>query len=68
MQVKVRAGEFAPAGQIAVPLITLGRLRPFHLRVDIDEHEAWRFRTNAPAVAQLRGNPEINTPLTFVRM
>ncbi len=68
LQVKVRAGEFAPAGQIATPLITLGRLRPFHLRVDIDEHEAWRFRTNAAAVAQLRGNPDVNSPLTFVRM
>ena len=67
LQVKVRAGEFAPAGQTATPLLTLGKLRPFHLRVDIDEHEAWRFRPTAPAVAQLRGNPDIKTPLKFVR-
>lgn len=67
LQVKVRPGEFAPAGQIATPLVTLGRLKPFHLRVDIDEHEAWRFRATAPAVAQLRGNPDIKAPLKFVR-
>ena len=67
LQVKVRAGEFAPAGQTPTPLLTLGKLRPFHLRVDIDEHEAWRFRPTAPAVAQLRGNPHIKTPLKFVR-
>ena len=68
LQVRVRAGEFAPAGQTATALLTLGRLRPMHLRVDIDEHEAWRFRTAAPAVAQVRGNPEVKLPLKFVRI
>lgn len=68
LQVKVRAGEFAPAGQTATALLTLGRLRPLHLRVDIDEHEAWRFRTSAAAVAQVRGNPEVKVTLKFVRM
>lgn len=68
LQVKIRAGEFAPTGQAALPLITLGRLHPLHLRVDIDEHEAWRFRADAPAVAQLRGNPAITLPLKFVRL
>jgi len=68
LQVRIRAGEFAPSGQTPQPLITLGRMRPFHLRVDIDEHAAWRFRAEAPAVAQLRGNPGITLPLKFVRL
>ena len=67
LQVKVRAGEYAPAGQVATPLLTLGRLKPLHLRVDVDEHEAWRVRPEAAAVAQLRGLANVKVPLRFVR-
>lgn len=67
LQVKVRAGEYAPAGQVATPLLTLGSLRPLHLRVDVDEHEAWRVRPEAAASAQLRGNPDLKVALKFVR-
>jgi RND family efflux transporter MFP subunit len=67
LQVKVRPGEFAPAGQTAEPLLTLGCLRPLHVRVDVDEHEGWRVRTGAPAVAHVRGNASFKTPLKFVR-
>ena len=67
LQVKVRAGEYAPAGQVTTPLLTLGRLKPLHLRVDVDEHEAWRVRPEAAAVAQLRGNANVKVPLKFVR-
>ena len=67
LQVKVRAGEYAPAGQLATPLLTLGRLHPLHLRVDVDEHEAWRVRPEAAAVAQLRGIANVKVPLRFVR-
>jgi HlyD family secretion protein len=35
--------------------------------VDIDENDAWRFQPCAPAVASVRGNPEIKTPLQYVR-
>ena len=40
---------------------------PLHVRVDVDENDAWRVRTGAPAVGFLRGNKEISTPLNFVR-
>jgi HlyD family secretion protein len=33
----------------------------------VDENEAWRVRVAAPAVAYVRGNKEISTPLKFVR-
>jgi HlyD family secretion protein len=67
LQVKVRAGEFAPAASTGNPLVLLGRAKPLHVRVDVDEHEGWRVRAGAPGVAHLRGNAEVKTPLRFVR-
>ena len=67
LQVKVRAGEFAPAGQTARPLLVLGRLRPLHVRVDVDEHEGWRVREAAAATGTVRGNAGFKAHLKFVR-
>ena len=67
LQVKIHAGEFAPAGVTATPLILLGQLHPLNVRVDVDEHEAWRVQPQAKAVASVRGNSDLKTPLTFVR-
>src|SRR5438552_572268 len=67
LQVKVHPGEFAPAGVTATPLVLLGRLKPLHIRVDVDEHEAWRVRPEATAAAAIRGNASLPTPLKFVR-
>jgi multidrug efflux pump subunit AcrA (membrane-fusion protein) len=67
LQVKVRAGEFAPAGPTPQPLILLGRSKPFHVRVDVDEHEGWRVPAGAPAMGHVRGNAALKTPLRFVR-
>jgi multidrug efflux pump subunit AcrA (membrane-fusion protein) len=67
LQVKVRVGEFAPAAATANPLILLGRSKPLHVRVDVDENEAWRVRQGAPAVGHVRGNADLKAPLQFVR-
>jgi multidrug efflux pump subunit AcrA (membrane-fusion protein) len=67
LQVKVRVGEFAPAAATANPLILLGRSKPLHVRVDVDEHEAWRVIAGAPAVGHLRGNADLKASLQFVR-
>jgi multidrug resistance efflux pump len=67
LQVNIRQGEFAPAGALQTPLILLGNLERLHVRVDIDENDAWRFQPQAPAVAVARGNQEIQTPLRFER-
>jgi len=67
LQVKIHAGEFAPAGVTATPLILLGRLKPLHVRVDVDEHEAWRVNPAGKAIATVRGNANLKTPLSFVR-
>jgi len=68
LQVKLRAGEFAVAGATANPMILLGRPKPLYLRVDVDEHEAWRVRPEAKADAAVRGNADLRTPLKFVRV
>jgi multidrug efflux pump subunit AcrA (membrane-fusion protein) len=67
LQVKVRVGEFAPAAATANPLILLGRSKPLHVRVDVDENEAWRVREGARAVGHVRGDADVKSPLRFVR-
>ncbi|HUY88356.1 MAG TPA: efflux RND transporter periplasmic adaptor subunit [Pirellulales bacterium] len=67
LQVNVRPGEFvgAPANQA---LIVLGDVDRLHARVDIDEHDIPRFKPGAPAVAMLRGLPDKQFQLEFVRV
>jgi HlyD family secretion protein len=65
LQVNIRPGEYAPSGQSPQPLILLGNLDKLHVRVDIDENDAWRFRPEAPAVASIRSNPQLKTELKF---
>jgi len=67
LQVKLRVGEFASAAPVATPLIVLGRSKPLHVRVDVDEHEGWRVHAGATATGRVRGNAELKTPLSFVR-
>jgi RND family efflux transporter MFP subunit len=67
LQVKIHVGEYAPAGVTATPLILLGQLKPLNIRVDVDEHEAWRVNPDAKAVATVRGNSNLKTPVRFVR-
>lgn len=68
LQVKIRVGEFAPAASMSLtPLMLLGSTQTLHVRVDIDESDAWRVQAGAKAVGHLRGNPELSTPLEFVR-
>jgi RND family efflux transporter MFP subunit len=67
LQVKIHPGEYAPAGVTPTPLILLGRLKPLNIRVDVDEYEAWRVQPGAKATANVRGNADLKTPLSFVR-
>ena len=68
LQLKIRPGEFATAaGAPTAPLILLGNLSPLHLRVDIDEHEAWRVQPGTRAKGHVRGNADLASPLSFVR-
>jgi HlyD family secretion protein len=67
LQVNIRLGEFAQAGMLQTPLMMLGDVDRLHVRVDVDENDAWRVRADAPAVAFVRGNRDLKTPLQFVR-
>ena len=67
LQVKVHLGEFAPTGSLPIPLVLLGNVEKLHVRVDVEEHEAWRVRPEAKAAAAVRGNANLRTPITFVR-
>lgn len=67
LQINTRVGEFAPSGALKPPLMLFGDDSRLYLRVNIDEDDAWRVRADAPAVAFVRGNPNLKTPLKFVR-
>jgi multidrug efflux pump subunit AcrA (membrane-fusion protein) len=68
LQVKIRLGEYAPAGALATPLMLIGDTRTLHVRVDVDENDAWRVATASRATAYVRGNRDIKTDLTFFRI
>jgi len=63
LQVNIRPGEFAQAGALNTPLLVLGNMDQLHVRVDIDENDAWRFDKNSKAVAFLRGNRNFKADL-----
>jgi multidrug efflux pump subunit AcrA (membrane-fusion protein) len=68
LQVNLRSGEFAQSGVLQTPLILLGSINRLHVRVDVDEHDAWRIHPQAPAMAFVRGNRALQMPLQFVRL
>ena len=68
LQVKVRVGEYAPAGVLTTPLMLIGNTRVLNVRVDVDENDAWRVHGGAAAKAYVRGNRDISADLKFVRI
>lgn len=69
LQISIRPGEFAASGDLAAtPLMLLGSDTRLYLRIDIDENDAWRVRPGAEAMAFVRGNPDLQTPLRFERI
>jgi RND family efflux transporter MFP subunit len=65
LQLNIRPGEFAQTGVLPTPLLLLGDTSTLHVRIDIDENDAWRLRPGAPAKAFLRGNSAISFDLDF---
>lgn len=66
-RVDVRAGEYAAAGPLAEPLMILGDDAVLHVRVEIDQTDAHRVKSEAAAVASLRGDGGRQAKLAFVR-
>lgn len=68
LQVNIRVGE-SPVINSSInrqPLILFGDTQVYHVRVQIDEEDEWRFKQGAPAVAFVRGNSAISIPLSYV--
>lgn len=61
----MRPGEYMDGGGAVAPALLMGDDAKLHVRVDIDENEAWRVRPGAEAMAFVRGNPELKIPLEF---
>ncbi len=69
LQVKIREGENADRNPFNEPVLVLfGQLDYYHVRVDIDETDAWRIQKGAKATAFVRGNSSIFFPMEFVRI
>jgi HlyD family secretion protein len=67
LQLNIRTGEYAQAGQLQKPLLVMGEVAELHVRADIDENDAWRVRPGSPAEAAERGNSSRRAQLEFVR-
>jgi HlyD family secretion protein len=65
MQVNIRQGEFAAAGEHDTPLMMVGGTDVLAVRVDIDENDAWRYRPGSRARAFVRGNRDLTVDLDF---
>jgi HlyD family secretion protein len=68
LQIKIRVGEFAQSGVVSPPLMLLGDDTRPHVRVDINENDAWRVQPTAAAMAFVPGNPDLNVRLRFERI
>lgn len=68
IQRNIRVGEFAESGRDASGLLTLSRSGDKHIRVQIDEVDIPRFRSDARAVGSPRGDPakRIQLDLAYV--
>jgi RND family efflux transporter MFP subunit len=68
LSVDARPGEYAAAGPLAAPLMTIGATDRLHVRVEIDESDVGAVTPGAGAVGIARGTRNEKIPLTFVRM
>lgn len=67
LQLQIFPGEYAQSGALATPLMVLGNDTVLYVRVEIDQSDAWRFHGDRQAVAYVRGNANLKTPLQYVR-
>jgi HlyD family secretion protein len=68
LQTNIHPGEYAQTGVLSSPLMRIGDSQLLYVRVDIDENDAWRFKEKTKAVVYIRGNTNLTTELSFVRV
>ena len=61
----IHVGEFVEGSSGSAPLMLLGDNDRMYLRVDVDEHDAWRVRPGCKAMAFQRGHPGMKIPLQY---
>lgn len=67
LQLTARVGQYANVNPFDnQPIVLFGDTKYCHVRVDIDEEDAWRYQTAASATAYVRGNAHIIIPLEYV--
>lgn len=67
LQVNIRVGEAADVNPFDNKAHMLfGQTDPLHIRVEVDEDDAWRIEKGVPATAFVRGNSSISVPLQFL--
>ncbi|MBB5031954.1 efflux RND transporter periplasmic adaptor subunit [Prosthecobacter vanneervenii] len=67
LRVNLRPGETVTTQPVADPYFILGDVAELHVRVDVDEHEAWRLKAGSLAQARVRGNAAQSCDLAFLR-
>jgi multidrug resistance efflux pump len=67
LRVNVRVGEAVGAPHTEPPIL-LGETQPLHLRVELEEQQIARFRSDASATASRRGAPQPAFALRFLRV
>lgn len=67
LQSNIREGEYITSNG-STPAILLGDIEHLQVRVDIDEQNASRFKTDQQAVAYLKNNTQFKIPLKFSRV
>jgi RND family efflux transporter MFP subunit len=65
LQLKMRLGEYVDGGNISAPLLLLGGDGRLNVRVDIDEHDAWRLQLEEEALAFVQGHPSLEIALRY---
>jgi HlyD family secretion protein len=68
LQIKIHPGEYAQSGVVSPPLMLLGDDTRLHVRVDVNENDAWRIKPTASAIAYVPGNPDLSVRLRFERI
>jgi len=65
LQLRMRPGEFVEASSATPQLLVLGGDGRLNVRVDIDEHDAWRVSKQAQAFAYIHGHSETKIQLRY---
>lgn len=68
LQIRIHEGEYPTMAQLKGPLMIIGDTDEKFVKVSINQFDAPYFRSDAPAVAYLRGATRVEYELEFVRL